>query len=52
MHSDSTFSKVVEAAKSGDKNRKEELIVLITPRIRAYIFRSTLDQNTTDELLQ
>lgn len=52
MCSDSTFLRILEAAKSGDSACKEELIGHITPRIRAYIFRSTLDQHTTDDLLQ
>ncbi|RKY09802.1 MAG: hypothetical protein DRP66_01280 [Planctomycetota bacterium] len=52
MKSDHDLSAIIKAAVSGNKDAKKQLAVLITPRISTYIFRSTLDKNITEELLQ
>lgn len=43
---------LVEGAKSGDKQSLEELALQVQPRIRAFVFRSTLNNDVADDLTQ
>ena len=43
---------IVQRAVDGDSAAAQKLIEITTPRIRRYVFRSTLDENLTDDLVQ
>ena len=49
---DQQLTQLIEEALKGENDSKAQLAKAITPRIRTYIFRSTLDHNVTDDLLQ
>ena len=52
MKTEPNFNQIIKMAASGDSECREQLVRLMTPKIRTYIFRSTLDNNVTDDLLQ
>ncbi len=52
MDTKKDFRKIIELAASGENQSQKQLVQLITPRIRTYIFRSTLDKNISDDILQ
>jgi len=52
MENEIEFTDIVQAAMSGDQPAIEELIKRITPRIRTYIYRSSLNPDITEEILQ
>ena len=52
MTTELEFDYIVKMAASGDSQCQELLVRKITPKIRTYILRSTLDTNVTDDLLQ
>ena len=43
---------VVECAIAGDTSAIERLVQITNPRMRSYIYRSTLDQDVTDDIVQ
>ncbi len=49
---DKVFSELVAGAQVGDKEDLDKLTQLAGPRLRAYIYRITFDNELTDELVQ
>lgn len=52
MEKDPKLTGIIKAVLEGEAESKDQLVALITPRIKTYIFRSTLNQDTTEDLLQ
>jgi DNA-directed RNA polymerase specialized sigma24 family protein len=46
------YVQVVNRAKSGCKKSLDELVETVSPKLKTYIYRLTLDQNLTEDLLQ
>jgi RNA polymerase sigma factor (sigma-70 family) len=44
--------RIIKMAASGDSKCQEQLVRLVTPKLRMYIFRNTLDKDITEDLLQ
>ena len=46
------YVRIVDRAKSGCKKSLDELVEAVSPKLKAYIYRLTLDRNLTEDLLQ
>jgi RNA polymerase sigma-70 factor (ECF subfamily) len=46
------YVQIVNRAKSGCKKSLDELVEMVSPKLKTYIYRLTLDQNLTEDLLQ
>ncbi|MFA6187021.1 MAG: sigma-70 family RNA polymerase sigma factor [Phycisphaerae bacterium] len=46
------YVQIVNRAKSGCKKSLDELVEVVSPKLKTYIYRLTLDQNLTEDLLQ
>jgi len=52
MQEDSNLTEVIQSVLDGDSQGQDQLVAIVTPRIKTYIYRSTLNQDMTEELLQ
>ena len=52
MGKNTDLNKLITQAKLGDRNDADKLIQVVQPRVRTYIYRSTLNGELTDDLVQ